>query len=258
MRLRNKLAMITGGATGIGKSIVELFAREGAGVFSIDTVREAGESAARELRNNGHDVRYVPVDWQRADDLARVFQMVEREYDYLDVIINTAEEVICRGIIDATIGDLEKCLSVTLQSAWQVVRRAVPLLQKRGGGSVVNLSSMHAYRTLIGSFPYSMVETALIGLTRSMAVDLGQHGIRVNAICRGIVETEESSAWIEELKLAGEWKRLMNTHPLGRPGTPDEIAKVALFLASDESSFITGTHLFVDGGHHAVKWNFPD
>lgn len=254
MRLKDKVAVVTGGAMGIGRSIVELFAREGASVIAADIERAEGERVAALLREEGWDVRFAPVDVTSDEDLDALFRLAEERHGSLDVLVNNAGVDITGGIMGATLADWERCVAVDLRSIWLIVRRAVPLMRKRGGGSIINLSSMHGIRTSAGSFPYSTVKMAVIGLTRSMAVDLGQYGIRVNTICPGLIETRMSADWIERLKAEGKWQALMDAHPLRRSGVPEDIARVALFLASDDSSFVTGIHLFADGGHHAVLW----
>ncbi|MGE5550219.1 MAG: SDR family NAD(P)-dependent oxidoreductase [Bacteroidota bacterium] len=258
MRLAGKVAVVTGGAQGIGLHTAALFAREGAVVYLVDIDREAGSGAAEALRDEGLDVRFVPADVAREEDLADLYARVETDHQGLDVVVNNAGLEIRRGVLDASLAEWERCLAVNLKGVWLAAKLAVPLMQKRGGGSIVNISSMHGIQTSIGSFPYATTKSAVIGLTRNMAVDFGRYGIRANVICPGLVETRMSEAWIRHLKTTGKWQGLLATHPLGRPGAPEEIARVALFFASGDASFVTGACLFADGGHHAVIWNYAE
>jgi NAD(P)-dependent dehydrogenase (short-subunit alcohol dehydrogenase family) len=256
MRLKNKVAIVTGGAGGIGRSITRLFALEGAKVYAADIKRKEGENQASELSVRGDTVRFVMVDVTNEEDLKKLLDEVKKEENRLDVIVNNAGVFLGGGILNASVEEWERCISIDLKSVWGLVKLAFPMLQETGNSAVINISSMHAFQTSPEGFPYSVVKTAVVGLTRSMAVELGKYGIRVNAICPGLIETRMSAEWINRLKREGKWQRLLHLHPLGRIGEPEDVAKAALFFAADDSAFITGTHLFVDGGHHALLWDF--
>jgi NAD(P)-dependent dehydrogenase (short-subunit alcohol dehydrogenase family) len=233
-----------------------LFAHEGAKVYIADIERKEGENLSSELTENRNAVQFAMVDVTNEKDLKKLVDKVQTEENRLDVIVNNAGIYVGNGTLNTSVEEWERCISTDLKSIWRLTNFALPIMKETGSSSIINISSMHAFQTSPGSFPYSVVKTAVIGLTRSMAVELGRYGIRINAICPGLIETSMSAEWIDGLKREGKWQWLLHSHPLGRIGEPKDVAQAALFFAADDSTFITGTHLFVDGGHHALLWDF--
>lgn len=242
MRFEGKTAIVTGAAHGIGEATARAFAAEGARVVLVD-VHDRGEAIADEL--GGAFVRgdvSDPADVQSSVDTA-----VER-FGSLDALVSNAAITLPKGYLETSPEEWDRVLAVNLRSAFLYLRAATPQLQK-SGGSVVNVASFHAAATIENFSAYAAAKSGVIGLTRSAALDLAPAGVRVNAVCPGIVETAMWQAWLDEVEDADETLRQVNRlQPLGRIGKPDEIAQAILFLASSQASYITGTALFADGG----------
>ncbi|MFG1466331.1 SDR family oxidoreductase [Xanthobacter sp. DSM 24535] len=242
-RLEGKVAIITGGSRGQGESEAWMFAREGAAVAICDVLDAPGEAVARQISDDGLEARYFhldvtdPTNW--ADAVAGVIAWKGR----LTTLINNAGIVNRTGIMGTSLDAWNRVLAVNLTGAMLGIQAAAPAMRDAGGGAVVNIASVAAY---VGHNDpaYSATKAGLLGLTRSAAMEFVGWGIRVNAVCPGIIVTglNAGGAHLEP------WRRAT---PLGRYGTIEEAARTVLFLASDESSFITGEDLAVDGGFKA-------
>jgi NAD(P)-dependent dehydrogenase (short-subunit alcohol dehydrogenase family) len=249
MRLTGKTAIVTGAAHGIGKAIAELFAEEGAWVLVADLDDSAGELAATAIRERGGraDFRHVDV----ADEkqvAAAVKQAAEMNSAQIDVLCNNASYLApWHDVVAAPRDEWEKCFQTALMGSAHFLREVLPLMRARRSGSVVNIASIQGIVGARDSAAYTSMKHALLGLTRSVACDYAPHNIRVNAICPGPIETRISPKPGEEL-----YERQISKTPLGRIGQPREVAYAALFLASDEASYITGAVLPVDGGWTAI------
>lgn len=243
-RLAGKVALISGGARGQGAAHGELFAREGARVVLGDILdAEAGQVAAR-LQADGLDVLSThldvtqPADWQAAVDLA------ERRFGKLDVLVNNA------GISDSFGGPVEETLegwnrivAVNQTGVFLGMKHAIPALQRAGGGAIVNTSSILGLTGARGFIAYSATKGAIVAMTKSAALTHAKDGIRVNAVCPGVVETPMIAGNPPDVLQA-----FYDATPLGRAAQPHEISLAVLYLASDESAYVTGTELVVDGG----------
>jgi NAD(P)-dependent dehydrogenase (short-subunit alcohol dehydrogenase family) len=253
MRIPGKVAIVTGAGQGIGYGIARRFAREGAHVVIAELVAERGERAAASLRATGGDAICIPTD---VSDEASVKAMVEQtvaHYGRLDILVNNAGVIVYHTADTLTMEQWDRCMNVDLKSVWLCSKYAIPVMRKGGGGSIINIASVHAFATMRHSFPYPGAKAGVVGLTRSMAIDGGPDNIRVNAICPGWIGTELAEAYLATFPdPEAERRRVASLHPIGRIGTPDDVAAVALFLASDEAGFVTGTTLTVDGGRSAV------
>jgi NAD(P)-dependent dehydrogenase (short-subunit alcohol dehydrogenase family) len=249
-RLAGKVALITGTTAGIGRAILERFAAEGAQVVGADRRAVGGEAVAAGVRARGHDVTFVPADVSRRADVARLVAETIARYGGLDIVVNNAAIGVFHKTVENTDEDeWDRTLAANLKSAYLVSRAAIPHLRQRGGGSIVNLSSVHAYATTEGVAAYAASKGGLLALSRQMALDLARDNIRVNALVVGAVETDMLRAHAErEGKSFAELGWVSDPHAIGRIGQPEEIARAALFLASDESSFVTGAPLIADGG----------
>ncbi|HWB98511.1 MAG TPA: SDR family oxidoreductase [Bryobacteraceae bacterium] len=245
MSIENKIAIVTGGASGIGKGIVELFAESGASVAIFDIHGAEARRVAASLSDR-HRVMAMEGDVSNEQQVQAAVEQTVTQWGGLDILVNNAGIEVTGTVTELTAEQWDRQLSVNLKSAFLFSRHAIPRMRR--GGAIVNISSVHAFVSYAGCAAYDASKAGLIGLTRTMALDHGRDGIRVNAICPGYIQTPLMDHWLAGLENAEETMRqVMSCHPLGRIGTPRDIAQACLFLASDAASFITGTFLVVDG-----------
>jgi NAD(P)-dependent dehydrogenase (short-subunit alcohol dehydrogenase family) len=232
-RLSGKVAIVTGAASGIGRATVELFRGEGATVVGADL-------------NDGADVR---VDAGSEGDVKRLVEEVAGQHGGLDIVFANAG--ISGGwatLAEQTADDWAEILRVNLIGPFLAIKHAAPVLAKRGGGSIICTASVAGLRSGAGGAAYSASKAGVISLVQTAAQQLSGSGIRVNAICPGLIETGMTKPMYDTARERGHESRIGELNPLKRGGEPEEIAQAALFLASDESSYVNGTALVVDGG----------
>ena len=246
-RLAGKVALITGAARGMGAAHARTLAREGANVAIADIAPEAGERLAGELRSAGVQASYHDHDVTDPGAWREVADAVQRAYGPIDVLVNNAGVQMRSFGIEADDEEWAKVTAVNQQGVFLGMRAVIPSMAENGGGSIVNIASVAALVGLPGSLPYQASKSAVLGLTRGAAVAYGPQGIRVNAICPGLIVTA-----MTESASADAVNTMKAQIPLRREGKPEEISAAVLFLASDESSYITGVALPVDGGFVAV------
>lgn len=247
--LIGKRALITGAASGIGRACAELFAREGAAVLLADLDTERGRRVAEVIHAQGGKAEFVPCDVTRSADCTRAVQHAIEAFGGLEVLVNAAGIVVRRSVVDLDEADWDRVMAVNAKSVFLMCKAAIPALRAAGGGSIINLGSGWA---LVGgprAAAYCASKGAVVQLTRAMAIDFGPDRIRVNCLCPGDTDTpmlrdEARQLSQDEAGFLAQAAR----RPLGRIGTPQEIAQAALFLASDASSYMTGAALVVDGG----------
>ena len=246
--LAGEVAIVTGGSRGIGLAIVELFLRHGAAVALCGRDEAAGRAAERELAPLG------PIVFQAADvaserDVAALVATCAERHGPPTVLVNNAGVNANFDATRMTEEEWDRFFGVDLKAAWLAAKHALPYMREAGRGSIVNVSSLHGFVTLEGFFPYAAAKSGLLGLTRSLALDYGPHGIRVNCVAPGFVRTRlvQESIDRNEDRAAAE-AAMTRGVALGRIGTPEEIAQVVRFLASEEASYVTGASLLVDGG----------
>lgn len=243
MRLRGKTALITGGATGIGAACARRFAQEGAHVAIADINQEDGRRTAEAIGG-----RFIACDVANAEQCRAAVAETVAWHGRLDILINAAAHL--GGYYDAatmTPEEWRAVLAVTLDGVFYCSKYAVQAMLKTGGGAIVTIASVEGMMGAANHAAYVTGKSALFGLTRSMAIDFGKHGVRVNAISPGIIDSGRPD--IDRLKLDPDMMRFWRDMTvLDRLGRPDEVAVAALFLASDEASYITGQNLAVDGG----------
>ena len=252
-RLEGKTAIITGGSSGIGAATVRLFAEEGARVLIADVQPERGEALASEL---GDAVVFRKVDVTREEDLQTAVEEVMKRWDRLDCIYNNAGFGGALGSIETTtVEEFDITFDVLLKGVFLGIKHAAPAMRATGGGSIISTASVAGLKTGESPHLYSVAKAAVIHLTRSVALELGAHGIRVNCICPGIVATPlavgRANASDESLKKLADG--LARTQAMGRVGQPEDIARAALWLASDDSEWVTGHAQVVDGGAYAGR-----
>jgi NAD(P)-dependent dehydrogenase (short-subunit alcohol dehydrogenase family) len=247
-RLENKIAVVTGGAHGIGKAIGELFAHEGATVFIADIDEKAGQIVASEICKKGRAAMFVNADVASAEQVSRAVKIAGQRNGRIDILCNNAAYLTqWHDSGEATEEEWQKCFAVSLMGAQHFTREVLPFMVRQKQGSIINISSIQGLVGGRNSAAYTSIKSALLGFTRSVACDFGQHNVRVNAICPGAIQTRISPRAGEEL-----YERQVSKTLLGRVGQAGEVAYAALFFASDESSYITGAVLPVDGGWTAI------
>ena len=250
-RLDNKVAVITGGCSGIGLATVELFAAEGARVMVGDIQDERGAALVTRL---GHSVAYQHCDVTDEAQIAALMSAAVTKFGALDIVFNNAGAGGARETIEEMTGDLwDRTMALLLRSVALGIRHAVPHMKARGG-AIVNTSSVSALEAGAAPFAYSTAKAAVLHMSALAAAELSRYKIRVNAICPGFILTDifTSSYGMSDnaatTAKAGLSAISPHAQPLGVPGTADHIAKACLYLASDDAAFVTGTHLVVDGG----------
>lgn len=252
MRLPNKVAVVTGGASGIGRATALRFAAEGVSVAILDRDSLRGEEVSREIREQGNKSLFVPTDISIESQVREALEKTESHFGKLDILVNNAAAFVF-GSYEVGQADWERVLSVNVMGTALCSKYAIPAMIRAGGGAIVNVSSISGFVAQERSLPYNTSKAALLGLNRGLAMDLAPHNIRVNAIAPGCIDTPQLRADIARAGMTFEQGLALEgpLHLLNRYGTAEEVANAILFLASDEASFITGTCLMVDGGYTA-------
>ena len=248
MRLKDKVAIITGAASGIGKATAKLFAEHGAKIVVADIDIDGGEQTVADIQDVGHVAKYIKTDVTIKVDTQNVVAQTLESFGKLDILFNNAGIAMRLAVAELPEDDWHRCLDVNLNGVFLCAKAAIPAMQKNGGGVIINMSSIYG---LVGAdvrAAYVASKGAVTNLTRGMALDYAQDNIRVNCICPGFVETPLVAGVI---KTHNEYQKLADKHPMRRLGQPIEIAYGALYLASDESAFVTGISLPIDGGYTA-------
>lgn len=252
MRLKNKVALITGGGTGIGRATALLFAKEGASVVVSGRRKAPLEKTVSEMRNLHENALYVTGDVSKAEDAHQMVKKTIEAFGRLDILINNAGVNYRPGTTRDTTEDAwDLTVDINLKGAYLVSKYAIPELLKNGG-SIINISSIAGLKGFQGVIAYSASKGGVVNMTKSMALELAPYKIRVNCICPGVVDTDMYRDYIKSLENPAEMEEgLLQLHPLGRIGRPEDIAYGVLFLASDEAEWITGSILPIDGGFSA-------
>ena len=245
MRLENTVAIVTGAGGGIGSAICAGFAREGASVVVADLKLAAAQKVAKSLKQTGGSASSVEVDVTDAKSTVRMAQSVLEEYGRIDVLVNNAGARIIKGLMQHTLDDWEKMIRINLTGPFLCAQAVLPDMVKRGSGKIINIASIASFMGRPNRCAYVASKTGVLGLTRAMACDLAGKNIRVNAIAPGMVASPFNREFAEASDTGPAWAE---ENLIGRWGQPEDIVGAAVFLASDESSFITGSEIKVEGG----------
>jgi NAD(P)-dependent dehydrogenase (short-subunit alcohol dehydrogenase family) len=250
MRLKDKIAIITGAGSGQGRAASLLFAKEGAKIVASDWKPELGDDTASQVRAAGGEATFVRADVSESADVQNLIRTAVSTYGRIDILYNNAgvgfsSPLSMADVINTPEADWDRVIAINLRSMYLTTKYGIPEMIRTGGGSIINTASIAA---LIGSeaaHAYTAAKGGMVALSRALAVEFGPKNIRVNCICPGAIDTPMIAPVVEPLKKSGQ---TFMTSPIRRIGTPEDIAYCALYLASDESGFVTGATFVVDGG----------
>ncbi len=252
MKLRGKVALVTGGAAGIGRATSLLFAAEGAKVVVADVDEKGGEQTAQMIRRRNGVAAFMRADVSKASDAEKMVRFAVGSYGRLDILFNNAGIAgPDKPIHKLSEEDWDRVMNVNLKGVFLGSRYAVPQMIRQGGGVVINTASELGFVGSPGHPAYSASKGGVIALTKAMAVSLAKHNIRVNCVCPGATDTALLKDFAKKARKKRELERIASEIPMKRLGRPEDIARAVLYLASDDSSYVTGTYILVDGGSTA-------
>lgn len=254
-KLRDRTSIVTGGGSGIGKSIAERFAQAGAGVAILDVDEEAAEETVQGIRDDGGSAAVFPCDVAEWDEVHDTVDAVVDQFGGLDILINNAGVAHVGSVEETTEEDFDRIYRVNVKGVFNCLHAGIEPM-KEDGGVILNIASVVSSTGIPDRFAYSMSKGAVLTMTYSVACDYLDHGIRCNAISPARIHTPFVDGFLEE-NYPGEeekmFEKLSQTQPIGRMGKPEEVAELALFLCTDEASFITGSNIPIDGGFVTLK-----
>lgn len=249
MRLKDKVSIITGAGSGIGEATALRFGKEGSKVVIADMDKLASDDTVRKIKKEGGEAIFVPVDVSKTEDCNMLMKKTVKVFGRIDILINNVGIYIQENILDASEENWKRIFDVNVNGIFYCCRHAVPYMVKVGKGSIVNIASEAGIVAIKKQMAYNASKAAVIMMTKSMAVDLAEYGIRVNTVCPGTTETSLFQEAMDRTPDPKEARRLLESaRPANRLGRPEEIAAAILFIASDEPGYATGSTLVIDGG----------
>lgn len=252
MRLENKTAIITGGASGIGGATSKLFCKEGAKVAILDINEKAGHEIVSEINLNGGEAIFFKTDVSKSAEVSKSIKAVIKEFNKIDILFNHAGTIIVKPLHKSTEDDYDRLMDINVRSAFLTCSKVIPHMLENGGGSIVITSSIGGEKGFAYESLYCMTKGAVLQLARSIAVEYRDNNIRCNAVCPAFVKTDHGLREIDELDALGQkWNEADLKTVQGRLCNPEEVASAVLYLASDESSFVNGNAFYVDNGWYA-------
>ncbi|MEZ4825321.1 MAG: SDR family oxidoreductase [Bacteroidia bacterium] len=250
--LNGKTALITGAASGIGLAIATLFARQGAFVYLTDLNESAGNVAVSNIVQEGGRAKFIQLNVADAAASQTVAETVLQESTHLDILVNNAGIGFVGTMLETSVDDLDRLYQVNVRGVFNLCKAFLPSMIARKEGNIINIASIGGIQAVLERMAYCTTKFAVVGITKSLAIDHARQGIRVNAICPGRVETPFVKMRLQEYPDPEKaYQEMSATQPLGRMARPEEVAGVALFLASEAASFVTGSCQMVDGGWSA-------
>ena len=252
--LKNKITLVTGAGSGIGAAIAELFAQAGAHVYVADRDAKGGKETVGRIKGTKRSAEFLALDVSKEEDCESVRQAVCSSFGRLDVLVNNAGIGYVGTLLQTSGADLDRLYAVNVRGLFNVTKAFLPGMVERKYGVIINLASIGGIVAVRDRLAYCTTKFAVVGFTKALALDHARQGIRCNCICPGRVETPFVSARLKEYPDPQKaYQEMASTQAIGRMGRPDEIAAAALYLASDESAFMTGSEFIIDGGWSAGK-----
>lgn len=246
--LDGKTAFVTGGGQGIGRGIVECLVDEGARVTIADVNIEHGQALAKQLTVDGHEVIFVSMDILSESDIIKAIQKHIEYFGHIDILVNNVGRNQHFDASKMTADEWQISMNLNLRGGWLCSKQVLPQMAEQGGGVIINIASVHATMTLYNNFPYNVAKSAILGLTRSLALDWGEKNIRVVAVSPGYILSSPIVDGFAQADSPNEEQRVTDLHPIKRLGKLQDVGNLVAFLASDKAQYITGTEIIIDGG----------
>ncbi len=255
MRLHYKTAIVTGAGKGIGRAIAERFAAEGAFVVLATRSEGPGKETEQLIRDSGGEATFIQTDIADLSSIDRTVEQTLRLYGKIDILVNNAGITVFKPLLEVTEDDWNAVINIDLRGTLFFSKAVIPHMQRNGGGSIVNISSVHAHATLKHTEMYAAAKGGINAMTRSMALSFAADQIRINALCPGFTNTPAYQQWLDDTGRDQTEQWVHSFHPMGRIVGSEEVAALALFLCSDENKSITGSCQYIDGGLTAGLYN---
>jgi NAD(P)-dependent dehydrogenase (short-subunit alcohol dehydrogenase family) len=253
MKLQNRVAIVTGAAMGIGQGIAFVLGREGAKLVLADVNVAEGQKTCSELKKLGYEAIFVECDVSKEDQVKVLIARSVEKYGAIHLLVNNAGIGMYKTVLETSSEEWDRCLGINLKGAFLCSKYAIPYIQAAGGGSIINITSVHSHQNTSREAPYSASKGGLLALTRQMAIDFGKDHIRVNAVSPGWIYTPNVQRIFDSYPDPVKFRQEVEKRQiLGRIGTAEDVGQAVAFLASDESSYITGSAIMVDNGMTAL------